>query len=189
MRIISGQARGKRLATFAGKDIRPTPDKVRGAIFSILFSRIGSLEGRHVLDLFAGSGAMAIEALSRGAASAILVDKGIEAARVIPANLAACGFAERARFLRTDVSGALMKLAGEKPFDLVFLDPPYGKALVEETLGIISREGLLAAGGMICAETAKNDPVPPVVGQLVRVDRRDYGGTTVHLFTIQEQGI
>ncbi|BCR04982.1 methyltransferase [Desulfuromonas versatilis] len=185
MRIISGLARGKRLASIAGQDIRPTPDKVRGAIFSILYSLVGSLEGKQVLDLFAGSGAMALEALSRGAERAILVDKGAEASRVIPANLAACGFAQRAQLLRCDAFACIPKVATEKPFDLIFLDPPYGKGLVERMLGLISAEGLLARDGIICAETAKNEPIPTTVDTLARTDRRDYGGTTVHFFQIQ----
>jgi len=92
VRIIGGTMKGKKLATFSGRHIRPTPDRVREAIFSILFSRAGTLSGNSVLDLFSGTGAMALEALSRGAGRAVLIDQGAEAARLITENLRACEF-------------------------------------------------------------------------------------------------
>lgn len=186
MRIISGSARGKRLAPLSGSDIRPTPDRVREALFSVLGSRFGSLEGVTVLDLFAGSGAMALEALSRGAATAVLVDQGAQAARVIPANIRACAMEMRATFIRADVLKTLPRLAQGPAFDLVFLDPPYGMGLVPPVVAAVAELGLLAPGGLLCAETARRDELPEAIGPLKRIDLRQYGSTAVHLFSHPE---
>lgn len=187
MRIISGSARGKQLAPLSGGDIRPTPDRVREALFSILVSRFGPLEGVRVLDLFSGSGAMALEALSRGAAEAVLVDQGAQAARVIPANIRACGMEKRATFIRGDVIKTLSRLAGGSPFDLVFLDPPYGKDLVPPVVAKIAEFGLLAAGGLVCAETNRLDEVPESIDPFLRIDQRLYGSTAIHLFSHSDE--
>lgn len=182
MRIIGGSLRGKKLAALAGRQVRPTPDRVREAIFSILFSRLGPLQGKTVLDLYAGTGAMALEALSRGATRAVLVDQGSEAGQIIPVNLAACRMAEHAAFIRSDVPSALPGLVREA-FDLIFLDPPYGRGLVPIIVEAISRFALLAPGGVICAEAQRQDEIPDSCGDLVRIERRPYGSTAVHLFT------
>jgi 16S rRNA (guanine(966)-N(2))-methyltransferase RsmD len=186
VRIISGLAKGKRLASFTGGAIRPTPDRVREAIFSILYSRFGTLEGKTVLDLFAGTGAMGLEALSRGCRRAVLLDEGRQSAAIIPANLKTCGLEESATYLRSDVLKALPRLEGEGPFDLIFLDPPYGRDLVPEVVRAISERKLLAPGGLVCAESAGGDEVPVALGDLIRIERRCYGSTTVHLFTHPE---
>lgn len=182
MRIISGSARGKRLTSFTGEEIRPTPDRVREAVFSILGSRLGPIAGMRVLDLFAGTGAMAIEALSRGAASAVLVDNGKQAVKLIPANLRTCGMDERATFIRADALKTLPRLADNAPFDLVFLDPPYNRGLVLPVVTALSDFGLLAPGGLLCAETERQDEIPAKIGTLVRIDQRHYGSTAVHFF-------
>jgi len=186
VRIISGTARGRRLAPLSGSDIRPTPDRVREAIFSILVSRLGALSGLSVLDLFAGSGAMALEALSRGAASAVLVDQGNQAAKVIPANIRACAFENRTEFLRGDVFKALAALPDGRCFDLIFLDPPYGRDLVPPIVSVISDRGLLAPKGLLCAETDRRDELPESIGPLRRSEQRHYGSTAIHLFTYSE---
>jgi len=182
VRIISGLAKGKRLATFSGRDIRPTPDRVREAVFSILRARLGSFEGRTVLDLFAGSGAMSLEALSRGASRAWMIDSGDQSARIVPTNLKSCSMEAQGIFIRAAVKAALPRLHHEQPFDLVFLDPPYGKGLVPEVVTLISELHLLAPDGVLCAETAIEDEVPETLGQLVSIDFRRYGSTAVHFF-------
>ncbi len=182
MRIISGSARGKRLETFKGTDIRPTPDRVRGAIFSMLFSRLGSFQGKTVLDLYAGTGAMAIEALSRGASKAWLVDQGPQSAQVIGKNLENCRVAERAVYCRSSVTRALEQLGGQKPFDLIFLDPPYKKELATQTLRLLADKGFVSKDGVICAEADRSEEIPSEFGNLTRIDRRDYGTTSIHLF-------
>jgi len=186
VRIISGTARGKRLAPLSGSDIRPTPDRVREALFSMLVSRLGTLSGLCVLDLFSGSGAMALEALSRGAASAVLVDQGNQAARVIPANIRACAFGSRAEFLRSDVHKTLAAMPDGRCFDLIFLDPPYGRDLIPPIVRLIAERGLLAPDGLLCAETDRRDELPESIGPLRRIDLRHYGSTSIHLFTYPE---
>ncbi len=185
MRIISGTARGKRLASFRGETVRPTPDRVREALFSILISRFGSLAGTNVLDLFAGTGAMAIEALSRGAKHAVLIEQDGRAAELIKTNLRNCGFQERARLIRAEVLTTLPRLS-EAPFDLVFLDPPYHMGYPEKTISTISSLKLLAPDGILCAETAAAEQIPERIGNLVCDDFRRYGSTALHLFTHSE---
>jgi len=182
VRIISGTARGRQLTTFSGKSVRPTPDKVRGAIFSMLFSRMGSLANMKILDLCSGSGAMAIEALSRGAGHAWLVDDGAQARTIIPANLVLCGFTDRSTFIRRNAFQALDQLLDQRPFDLIFLDPPYGKNLVPAFLEAISAGRYLSATGIVCSETAKTDEIPDRIGDLMRIEQRTYGITAIHLF-------
>ena len=187
MRIIAGTARGRNLEAFAGRDIRPTPDRVREAVFSALFSRLGSFSACRILDLFAGSGALALEALSRGAQEALLVDRSHEAGRLQRANIERCGFANRATVLTGDALGLLPALAAKGPFNLVFLDPPYGQNLVPLALAAMTTPGLLADNPLICAETADKDPVPENVGPFVRAVRRCYGITAIHLFTFASE--
>ena len=172
-----------RLATFDGQEIRPTPDRVREAIFSIIASRLSGFSGTRVLDLYAGTGAMAIEALSRGAEKACLVDSGAQATRLIASNLKACRLEGRAELRREAVLTALNKLSACGPFQLIFLDPPYHRDLVPQTLQALENARLLADGGLIVAEAAADDVIPGVVGSLRRNLERHYGSVAVHLFT------
>lgn len=187
MRIIAGSARGRQLETFTGMDIRPTPDRVREALFSALFSRLGRFSGLRVLDLFAGSGALALEALSRGADYALLVDRGGQAAKLQRANIERCGFADRADLLSGEVLTLLPRLALRGPFDLVFLDPPYGQGLVPQVLEHLAAPGMLATRALVCAETGRRDPLAATVGTLQRIDTRSYGITALHTFTLAHQ--
>jgi len=183
VRIISGTAKGKRLSVLTGMDIRPTSDRVREAVFSILLSRFDTFDGCAVLDLFSGTGALALEALSRGAATATLIDNGPQAARLIPRNIAACAFQQKASFLRSDVLATLPRLSGQGPFDLIFLDPPYGKNLVPPTIATLARQGLLAPGGLIVAETGRKESLPDDIETFERLEIRRYGSITIHLFS------
>jgi len=182
LRIISGTARGTRLQSPGNMTIRPTPDRVREAVFSILFSRLGPLTGCKVLDLFSGTGAMALEALSRGAAKAWLVDSGEEAGRIIPANIKNCHFEERAILLRQGAPAALQRLVDYAPFDLICMDPPYGQELVPTTLAAIDSLKLLGEQGLVIAESGLQDVVADEVGGLNCVERRRYGSTLIHLY-------
>ena len=182
MRIISGSARGRQLASFSGKDIRPTPDRVREAIFSILTSRFGSFNGLKVLELFAGSGAQSLEALSRGAESAILVDSGIIAAKTIPENIKRCRFESNARFLRQNVFTVLPQLVSSGPFDLILLDPPYNQNLLPQVIKKIEHLNLLAENGIICAESARDEELGDF-GTLKIAESRVYGSTRIHLYS------
>ncbi len=181
MRIISGSARGRQLATFSGKDIRPTPDRVREAVFSILVSHCGTFNGLKVLELFAGSGAQSLEALSRGAQAAIMVDYSYVAAQLIDENIQRCRFESSARFLRQDVLTVLPSLTSSAPFDLIFLDPPYKQNLIPTVIKKIENLNLLTENGIICAESAKDESLGDFE-TLKLIKSRVYGSTRIHLY-------
>ena len=145
MRIISGQARGRKLATLEGENTRPTLDRTREALFNILQTRV---RGAKVLDLFAGSGALGLEALSRGAQSAVFCDVSRQACAVIQKNIEALRAQDRSRLLCCDAMDALARLAGES-FDVVFLDPPYRKGLVDKALAGLVADDRLADGAFL----------------------------------------
>ena len=182
MRVIAGTSRGRRLTMFEGNDVRPTPDRVREALFSILQSKLGSFAGLRVLDLFAGSGALAIEALSRGAASACLVEKATSSAKIICENLDRCQLSNKANVI---IREAMQVLPGLDPnsFDLVFLDPPYGQELAKRALVEADRLGLLSEDGIVCAETGADEILPEAVGQLQRIDQRRYGTIMISFYS------
>jgi 16S rRNA (guanine(966)-N(2))-methyltransferase RsmD len=184
LRIISGSAKGKRLAGFSGTLIRPTSDRVREALFSALYSHLGRFEGKTVLDLFAGTGALGLEALSRGAKMAVMVDQGAQAVQLIAANARACNLQEKVILMRGDVLKKLPTLVARGPFDLIFLDPPYALGLIEATLTIIADLGLAAKGGLVCAEGGARDPLPEEVGNLDCIIRRRYGSTVIGLYSL-----
>ena len=155
MRVISGTCRGKKLRTLEGMTTRPTTDRVKESVFNIIQFDIA---GRRVLDLFAGSGQMAIEALSRGADQAVLVEQDARARRIISQNLAATGLSDRARLVAGE---ALAFLAAQPPhsFDLIFLDPPYGGKLLSQALNCVEKFDILPSGGIIVCESAAVDNV------------------------------
>jgi len=184
MRIIAGEFRGRRLAAVKGR-LRPTSDKVRAAIFNILGAAVS---GARVLDLFAGTGALAWEALSRGAGAAVLVEDQAAALGVLRRNLDALGLAARVRLMPLPVSMALKKLAGQgEQFDLVFLDPPYGRGLAEATLIFLGASDLVAAGAWVVAEHSRRETLPTAAGRLTLHQTRSYGDTQVALYRLQEQ--
>jgi 16S rRNA (guanine966-N2)-methyltransferase len=180
MRIIAGEFKGRRLAAVKGR-IRPTSDKVREAVFSILGAAVA--EAR-VLDLFAGTGALSLEALSRGARDAVLVEDQAVALEVLRRNLEALGVAERVRIIPLSVQKALKKLAarGEK-FDLVFLDPPYGRGLAGTTLAALEGSGLLAPEAQVVAEHSHRETLPERLGWLELSQSRRYGDTQVAFYS------
>lgn len=132
MRVITGSARGKRLLSPEGMDVRPTPDKVKEGIFSALQFDI---EGRRILDLFAGSGQLSIEALSRGAESAVLVDNSNASIKIIKSNLISCGFEDKAKVFKTDYK-AFAAMSNDT-FDIAFLDPPYNAGILMSAIKAI----------------------------------------------------
>ena len=180
MRIIGGIARGRRLKAPKGNAIRPTADRVREALFDILPR---DLSGQRVLDLFAGSGSLSLEALSRGAASALLVDESAAAAGLMRRNLEALGFTGQARIWSKPVGQALSRLADEgTTYDAIFLDPPYDHGWVDKVLAMIARGRVLQAAGVAVAEHSVREPVREWHGELVRRDRRRYGDTMLSFF-------
>lgn len=181
MRIVAGKWGGRPLRAPRGSVVRPTADRVREAVFGILGDRVA---GASVLDLFAGTGAMALEALSRGAAGAVLVESSPEAFAALSGNVSALGATE-AVCLPVDYRKALRGLASKgRRFDLVFLDPPYGRGLVGRSAAEIHRAGLLAPGAVVVAERAAKDPDEEFpAGWEERTDRR-YGDTRITLYDI-----
>jgi 16S rRNA (guanine966-N2)-methyltransferase len=183
MRIIAGEFKGRRLAAVKGH-IRPTSDRVREAIFNILGPAV--LEAR-VLDLFAGTGALTLEALSRGAREAVLVEDQGAALGVLRRNLAALGLEDRTRVMPMPVQGALRKLAAqEEQFTLVFLDPPYERGLALETLATLQGSGLLFPEAKVVAEHSYRETLPEQVGRLKLSQGRRYGDTQVAFYEVRE---
>ena len=152
MRVITGSARGVRLKTPEGLDTRPTTERVKEALFSAIQFEI---EGRSVLDLFAGSGQLGIEALSRGSMETVFVEKNPKAMACIKENLTRTHLEHKAMTMTMDVMTALYKLEGEKQFDYIFLDPPYGKELEKRVLQYLADSSLVAAEGVIIVEALK----------------------------------
>ncbi len=144
MRVISGSARGRRLTPLPGNEVRPTTDKVKEAIFSAIQFDI---EGRRFLDLFAGSGQMGIEALSRGAASAHFIDSSADSIKVCRDNVKVAGFEDESRIIRMDALSFLNTTA--ERFDLAFLDPPYGGELLQKAL-VLATDKMSDYGTIIC---------------------------------------
>ncbi|WP_028582965.1 16S rRNA (guanine(966)-N(2))-methyltransferase RsmD [Desulfogranum mediterraneum] len=188
MRITGGSARGRRLV--APKDAsqtRPTSDRVREAIFNILAPQLAAAR---VLDLFAGTGALGIEALSRGADLAVFIDQSREASQLISTNLQHCFNKPRAFVLQQRLQGshalerALSRLPAPLQFELILLDPPYGKGLVEPTLEMISSGKLLAPGGLIVVEEHRRSQLAETIINLECIDRRHYGETGIWIYSL-----
>jgi 16S rRNA (guanine(966)-N(2))-methyltransferase RsmD len=160
MRIIAGTLKGRRLETPGWEGLRPTSDRLRETLFNIVAPRVRSA---HVLDGYAGTGAIGIEALSRGAARVVFVERDPRAARLIAGNLARCGVENGYAIIRADLA-RIVAPGGGRGFDLIVLDPPYGDP---EADAVVARAGAwLAAGGMLVLEHARRRPAPPAAGHL-----------------------
>lgn len=177
MRVITGTARGMTLKAPKGMDTRPTLDQVKEGIFSAIQFEV---EGRRVLDLFAGSGQMGIEALSRGAASAVFVDRGQEAIRIVRENLEKTGLLARAKIVRADYLAYLA--ACRERFDLIFLDPPYAEVFLESSLKRISEIDILSDGGIIITERPFGKELPAEIAGLRRARDYRYGRAAVTIY-------
>lgn len=177
MRVIAGEVRGRRLKEPANREIRPTTDKVKEAIFSAIQFEI---EGRRVLDLFAGTGQMGIEALSRGARQVVFTDESPAALRIVQENVEICGFQNRAVIRRGD--GIQYLKSGEK-FDIIFLDPPYGTGLAEKALESIIQFDILNENGIIVCESGTGLNVPELDGIYAKRKQYRYGKIVVDLFS------
>ncbi|MDD2603801.1 MAG: 16S rRNA (guanine(966)-N(2))-methyltransferase RsmD [Desulfobacterales bacterium] len=181
MRIIAGQRRGKRLITPKNRTIRPTADRIRESIFNIIADRV---RDARVLDLFAGTGALGIEALSRGAREVFFVDSGAEAVALVQRNLIACGFANQGRVIQRDALGALAGMRGGSPLDLVFMDPPYNRAMVAPTLTALIATALTAPDALVVVEHAPEEDIPAQANGWRCIDRRRYGKTLVSFVAV-----
>ncbi len=185
MRIIGGAFSGRALVAPRGRDTRPTADRVRESLFNILSHRENfSFEGARVIDLFAGSGALGLEALSRGAAFCLFVETDAAARGAIRENVEALGLIGSTRVHRRGADAL-----GEKPagvgdaFRLAFLDPPYAKGLCEPALAALSKGGWLAPGAVVVAEQGK-DEAPARAEGFVEKDRRQYGAAQVGFYRL-----
>ena len=179
MRVVGGTLRGRSLLAPSHEGLRPTSDRVREAVFNILAHGIAdfSLAGARVVDLFAGTGALGIEALSRGAAFCVFVEDDAEARAIIRRNVEAFGLTGQTRIFRrdaTDLGGA----GARDVASLVFLDPPYGKGLVNTALASALAGGWLAAGAVVVCEERTGEAIEPPAA-LGEIDRRTYGDTQV----------
>jgi 16S rRNA (guanine966-N2)-methyltransferase len=178
MRIVGGRLGGRTLASPRSQAIRPTADRLRESLFNILVHAYGDpVSGARVLDLFAGTGAFGLEALSRGAAFALFVDDGAQARALLRENIAALGLGGVTRVFRRDAT-RLGPAHPLEPFSLVFLDPPYGKGLAEKAL-ISARDGGWLAGGALIAVEEATDAVFAAPAGFEELERRRYDDTEV----------
>ena len=185
MRVITGRAKGRRLKTVRGTVVRPTSDRVKAALFSVLGSRF-DLVDRMVLDLFAGTGAVGIEALSRGAKRVVFVEHGRRALAALQANVKTCGFAEQAEILPFTVERALRHLRLHGPqFDGVLVDPPYGSGQSAGTLEQLGQTGILQDEAWVMVERLITDVLADTYGTLRLTETRRYGKTGLALYTVR----
>ncbi len=181
MRVITGTARGRRLRTLEGNDVRPTTDRVKEAVFSVIQFDI---EGRRILDLFAGSGQMGIETLSRGASEAVFVDSSPDSIAVVRDNLRTCGLNGAAVVVQGDALSYLAPRAGRREFDFAFLDPPYGRGILQSALPAVA--AVMKPGGAIICESPSDEALPESVGEF-SVDRQyRYGRIKVTFYRVPE---
>jgi 16S rRNA (guanine966-N2)-methyltransferase len=176
MRVVGGRLRGRNLASPASQAIRPTADRLRESLFNILVHAYDNpIEGARVLDLFAGTGALGIEAISRGAAFALFVDNGAEARALLRSNVEALGLGGATKVFRRDATN-LGPAHPVEPFSLVFLDPPYGKGLAEQALASLRDGGWLAPGALLVVEEGKAAEFTAPEG-FAELERRAYDDT------------
>jgi len=177
VRIVAGTFRGRRLQAVPGQHTRPTADRVRESVFNILGDGV---VGARVLDLFAGTGALALEAISRGAVQALCIDNHPAALAAIRANIDQLAVADRVRIMRWDLTGEMRRLAlGAIPFDLVFMDPPYAAGLLDKTLTRLAASGALAPDALVVVEHGHRSSAPSAHPDYMPVDARRYGKTLV----------
>ncbi|MBO6814247.1 MAG: 16S rRNA (guanine(966)-N(2))-methyltransferase RsmD [Rhizobiaceae bacterium] len=181
MRIVAGKYRGARIAAPKGMATRPTTDRTRESLFNILQNRM-AFDGIRVLDLFAGSGALGLEAMSRGASSCLFVDDSHAARAAIRQNVETLGLAGQTGLFRRDAT-RLGSVGTRKPYDLVFADPPYGKGLGERAASSLVEGGWMNPEAVFVLEE-RNSAFPPLLHGFVLTDRRDYGETTIGLFEL-----
>lgn len=179
MRVVAGEYRGRKLKSLSGDNTRPTTDKVKESIFNMIGPYF---DGGKVLDLYAGSAGLAIEAISRGMEQAVCVEKNYQAIKVINENIAITKEAEKFTVLKKDADAALQQFAEEKQqFDLVLLDPPYAKQKIEQQLTFMIDNDLLAADALIVCETDKTVQLAEVAG-LEQTRQQTYGITMITIY-------
>ncbi|MFH1690444.1 MAG: 16S rRNA (guanine(966)-N(2))-methyltransferase RsmD [Candidatus Eisenbacteria bacterium] len=185
MRVIAGRLRGSVIRVPAGGAVRPTYDRVRESVFSIIEPH---LDGASVLDLFAGSGSLGIESLSRGATFATFVEKDRRVLDVIRENVERLGLAEQCRLIRGDAPAALERGVPGGPFDIVFVDPPYSSGLAARTLELLASSPVLAAEALVVVERASTDTPQERAGRLGLFRSGKYGSTAVDFYGTRAKG-
>ena len=182
MRIIGGTSKGRKLITPKRYSIRPTSDRVKESLFNILG---GEIEGKVVLDLFAGTGNLGIEALSRGAMRVIFVEKGRQALRLIQSNLNQFGLADRSDIIPKDVSRAIGILKQrDECFDLILMDPPYEKGLIQRTLMKLDTHPIYHTGSMLVIEHNRREPLPRILYGWNLIRQQKIGDTLLSFLTL-----
>ena len=175
MRVITGSARGRKLKTPENYDIRPTTDNVKESVFNIIQFDI---EGRRVLDLFAGTGQLGIECLSRGASSAVFVDQSREAVKIVKDNLKACGLS--GTVVQSDAL-SFLRTCGK--FDIIFVDPPYDSDLYESVLNTVNSIDILSDGGIIICESRRERALPEMTAPYKKRKEYAYGKVKLCIYT------
>ena len=177
MRIISGTSGGKKLRPLRGQSIRPTSDRVKESIFNILGEEV---DGKHILDLFAGTGNLGIESLSRGATRAVFVEKEKSAIDLIKKNLSHCGFDDRGHVITGEVERAIRHLHRKgEVFDFIFMDPPYRRGLVQKTLELLEAQPLHHEDSILVIEHDRREPLSESMEKWVLLRKRRFGDTVV----------
>lgn len=178
MRVITGSARGKRLKELPGLDTRPTTDRVKEGLFNIIQFDI---EGRRVLDLFAGTGQLGIETLSRGAAFCDFVDMNPAAVKIIKENLNTAGLSDHAAVHQRDFA-AFLRMAAGKKYDLIFLDPPYALTALEQALETIANIDIVSGNGIIVCESTLDKKLPELAAPYTKGKEYRYGKIKLTLY-------
>ena len=178
MRVVAGKARGTQIKSIESNDTRPTKDMVKEALFSILYNKV---QDAVFLDLFAGSGAIGIEALSRGAQKAYFSDKSMECVKVINSNVEKTHFKQESVILNGDFKNIIEKLKNIK-FDIIFIDPPYNKGLGIEAIELLSDNHMLSNDGIIVYETDEIENVPESIKEYERYNYKKYGRNILNFY-------
>lgn len=187
MRIIGGEASGRSIPSPRGRQVRPTPDRVRESLFNILHP----LEGLHFLDLYAGTGSVGLEALSRGAERVVFIEKNPGTAAALKATVEKLGFGARTAVLGMDVKSGISRLSKEQAsFHVIFADPPYERDLIERTLASCERGGLMAPDGLMIVQRSRREPfnISSGASALQLYHERHYGDTVVSFLKFHHEG-
>ena len=179
MRVISGSARGTILKTIENLSTRPTTDRVKENMFNLI---PGGFYDERILDLFAGSGALGLEALSRGGEDAVFVDSNPKCVSVMKENIEKCRFADKSKVLMMSVEAAFAKLEGEEAFNVVFMDPPYNKNFVIQTLTGLVKYDIIAFDGLVVIDHEHLEVLPESIEGYEKLKERKYGRSVVSIF-------
>ena len=180
MRIIGGEHRGRKIKQPETEAARPTKDRIREAVFNMIAEIV---PGSRVLDIFAGSGAYGLEALSRGAEEAVFIEKDRECSKVIAENIAVLGVSERANIMTGDAEKGVARLAGDRRFDLVFADPPFNKGMTKNILIMINQYDILNPSGSVVIEHHQAEVLPDAEGELSIRKQKTYGDIRISIFS------